>query len=447
MRSIAPLTLIITAAALSIAGGAEPEKLDLNDVSWLWPVPQNTDELARIISMDTLKSNDGQTIWSEQQFEDFVNTATSDAAGVDGMQIDFPDEFKTMKTWRIVAFRADPSAPGGSREMREAFGEKPQLRLILQPVTTSDTGFTVHDVAVHMVFSFMSADGTRPDRDKFAAIISDLDELKSRVESAGVVTTGQPLSVHPGLRANVPGLDAAVRTFLQKHLTSKNLSAMALMGISGPEPWIFLAMGKFPPGAERFGPVPFLPAQMISFRSEAPSVSPVLNVNNRNPISKEFVVPEERRRGVSTSSLFLSPNLSALDNLAVTGTDENGESVTDSNLKNRDIPDLIANPDQAHFFNTDCVSCHTESRRRITLSLSFGPFAYRVGRVVPKVADEVKPKTDWNVRNFGWFTPHAFLGGGPPVATVTQRTANETADVVEFIERNYRSDVYSTKQR
>jgi hypothetical protein len=56
----------------------------------------------------------------------------------------------------------------------------------------------------------------------------------------------------------------------------------------------------------------------------------------------------------------------------------------------------------------------------------------------PPIAADVLPKDDWNVRNFGWFQPSAFIGGGPTVATVTQRTANETADVVEFIERHFR---------
>ena len=91
-----------------------------------------------------------------------------------------------------------------------------------------------------------------------------------------------------------------------------------------------------------------------------------------------------------------------------------------------------------HFFNTDCVSCHTETRRRLRFDIEPGKFAFRSDGQPPAVAAAQIPKDDWNVRNFGWFTPHSFIGGGPAVATVTQRSANETQEVVEFIERNFR---------
>jgi len=54
---------------------------------------------------------------------------------------------------------------------------------------------------------------------------------------------------------------------------------------------------------------------------------------------------------------------------------------------------------------------------------------------VPMIALDAISKNKWNVRNFGWFPP---FGGGPTVPSVTQRTANETAEGVQFIERNYR---------
>ncbi|HET9534605.1 MAG TPA: hypothetical protein VFP43_04560 [Mesorhizobium sp.] len=52
---------------------------------------------------------------------------------------------------------------------------------------------------------------------------------------------------------------------------------------------------------------------------------------------------------------------------------------------------------------------------------------------VDGVARAVLPKEDWNVRNFGWFK--SFLNMGPAVPTATRRTATETAEVVEFINR------------
>ena len=236
--------IVVVGCPLSLFG--DTPKLDMNDVSWLWPVPRTTAELDRIISMDSLKTEDGNSIWSSEQFGDFIKTAQSDAASVDGMSIDFQDEFRSMKTWHIVAFRADPSAPGGHGNIRAKFGERPQLRLIVQPLTRNGSSFTIHDVTLHLVYTFMEA-GQPPtaDRHRFARIVADLDALKALVEAAGVVTSGKPLGVHPGLRKNVDGLDRAVRKFLENPSASCQLSAMALMGLDGPEPWIFLAMSKF----------------------------------------------------------------------------------------------------------------------------------------------------------------------------------------------------------
>lgn len=435
------MMLLVSVAFLfpSHLWAAETPRLDLNDVSWLWPVPTTDTELQRIISADSLKGSDGNSFWSDQDFQDFVNTVKSDAAKVKTHQINFPAIFETKTTWRVVAFRVDASAPGGHGDIRAQFGERPQLRLILQPVETNGTSaLTIHDVAAHLVFTFADPMTGEPDREKFSKIVTGLDRLKKLCEDAGVSTTGKPLGVHPGLAANVAGLDAGVKHFLEAHLNSKNLTAMAIMGLDGPEPWMFLAMAKFPPGSERFGSVPFLPAQMLSFRTIPQRVEPMPVVNNRNPITKELVVPEADRRGVATSVLF---NLSIVDlnDFATIGVDASGNTVKDTVLRNRDIADLVANPERSHFFNTDCVSCHTETRRRIRLNLVPGTFAYRVNGKIPKIAADTLPKDDWNVRNFGWFPPHSFIGGGPTVATVTQRTANETADVVEFIENNYRN--------
>ena len=99
----------------------------------------------------------------------------------------------------------------------------------------------------------------------------------------------------------------------------------------------------------------------------------------------------------------------------------------DDSLKNAEIVDLIANPTISHFFNTDCVSCHTETTRRQALQLVPGAFAYALPEGVAGVSQDVLPANKWNVRNFGWFET---------AATITQRTANETAQVVEFIRSN-----------
>src|SRR5262245_57248604 len=100
--------------------------------------------------------------------------------------------------------------------------------------------------------------GEIPDREHFQEIVADLDALKKFTAEAGISTRDQPLGVHPGLKAKVPGLRERVIEFLSKHLSASRLDAMALMALEDPEPWIFVAMAKLPPSAEHFSSIPFL---------------------------------------------------------------------------------------------------------------------------------------------------------------------------------------------
>ena len=79
---------------------------------------------------------------------------------------------------------------------------------------------------------------------------------------------------------------------------------------------------------------------------------------------------------------------------------------------------MIADPVKSHFFNTDCVSCHTETQRAIDILKPAD---------IPGIDPAALPKDPWNVRNFGW-SP-----AGELQATVTRRTAAETAAVVAYI--------------
>ena len=191
---------------------------------------------------------------------------------------------------------------------------------------------------------------------------------------------------------------------------------MAIMGLAFPEPWIFIAMVKLPDkaGQLNFVPVPgptldgAQVAQMLNFRG-GQQVVPAPVTNNLNPIicrNAAFQPPHPtgERKGVATAE-FIDGNA--------------------SETRIREIVDIVADPKKSHFFNTDCISCHTDTAQPL---VRFGS-----NFKVEGVATEVLPKEDWNVRNFGWFT--SFLRKGPAVPTATRRTATETAEVVEFINR------------
>ena len=400
------------------------DKLDLNDVSVLWPAPSLENGLANIIAVADLVSSTGQAVWSDSHFQDLLDAIDSGFTEVEGVQVQFGPEIRNKSAWMVAAMRVDPCAPGCSADLKPPFdSQKTQIRLIVQPVTD---GIKVHDVAVHLVYSWVDDENNRDDL-KFRSILSDLDELKNISEDIGAPTAGLPLGVHPALLTNNAEFNLSLKKFLEKHLSADQLDSIALMGIQGGiEPWIFLALTRLDDNS--FGTIPLsIPSakpQMIDFRTGG-RVVPKPIVDNR-PLG-----------GVATAVLFQQPFVDP-SSFAVVGVDSTGGELLDESLRNRDIPDLIANPLHVHFFNTDCVSCHTETRRRLRLDLEPGGFAFKPDGLPPAIASEQLPKDDWNVRNFGWFTPHSFIGGGPTVATVTQRSANESQAVVEFIERNFR---------
>jgi hypothetical protein len=236
-----------------------------------------------------------------------------------------------------------------------------------------------------------------------------------------VTTSGVPLGVHPGLAdpATVNNLSLEIKSFLQKHIAGSRLAAMAIAGLpsGAPAPWIFVSILGVPPGV-----VPALPnggfvpvhgpaldgqqfAEMLAPAGAVPRVVPVPNTNNLNPITcKNAAVspasmPVANRSGVSTTELFLIPSPPA-DRI-------------------KQIIDVIADPTKSHFFNTDCVSCHTETRRAMDLLKITD---------IPGINPAALPNGQWNIRNFGW-SPSA----KGVQATVTRRTSAETAAVVTFI--------------
>jgi hypothetical protein len=411
---------------------AEETKLDVNDVSFLWPVPKSQADFQRLISADEKLEDGTGLLWPTDAFDAVIKqadqVAVADSAGrtrkINFRQ--FGAEFAKPSTWKVVSCRVDPSGAGTHPDFIRKFGEVPQIRLVLQPVTMAPNGsITIHDVTTHLVFSFVkqpdppSQEGGRavptPDRDAFRAIVADLKDLKKGLENQSIATAGK-LTVHPGFQKSGDSFAAKVRLFLLKHLNANRLSAVAFMGIDPPEPWIFFTMRRTSDGF-KLSPFPALgnnPAQMLLMLSSTP-VTPAPTTTNVDPT-----------RGVHTSLLFSRTIKNQLE------TPVFGDLPS---LKFKNIPDFIANPNRSNFFTTDCVSCHTESTRRIKLGIGTvqSEFQYDRPDGVSSIDEALLPTNDWNLRNFGWF-PSGAAGGVP---TATMRTANEAADSADFINRNY----------
>ena len=425
------------ALADSPARPAAATTLSPDDVSWLFPAPVKAQDFNNLIAVEDLTAPDPAdpskvvSLWSV--FPKFAEVVTGPAGQVEGTQdrITFPAEVQKIDAWFVAGIRIDPGAPGLSHDIVSQFGQSPQIRLIVQPVTKEPDGRpVVHDIAAHLIFSFNSPSVSVPlpdcfppavpDQARLKSIVADVADLKRKLAGGrfgvAVVTDGRALGVHPGL-ANVStnvALMKAMKAFLLRQLPAGQLNAMAIVSVPdpAPKPWIFLSLLSDP----KVGVVPVhgptLNGQQFAQELRAgndspPRVFPVPSPNNLLPItcksaaSPPFVnnPPIKSREGHVTAEIFAAPNMSAADA--------------------QQILNLVADPDRSHFFNTDCVSCHTETTlvksRHLSIPMPIDPTAIADG--------------SWDVRNFGWT---ATEGTTPSKASVTRRVANETAEVVKF---------------
>ncbi|MGB7249638.1 MAG: hypothetical protein WBC73_11925, partial [Phormidesmis sp.] len=403
--SLFTIVMPMPAIAVDNLSATESVQFDVNDISFLWPVPTSSDDVNALISSNEKTADGTSQLWPQAAFNTVIQTAQEvevQASPGSGLRkINFEDgqlgsDFRQQETWKIVSVRVDPSAPGSSREVISEFGSIPQIRLIVQPVTVDGSGnVQVHDYTAHLVYNFTQARSPKavPDRTKFKEIVNDLKQLKVDLAVSGVSTTGKRLDVHPGFKSKSPDFRDNLEAFLKKHLSEENLFAISFMGLEPPEPWIFFAMAKRGGSFIRVS-APTLgsnQAQMLSF-VDSSAVSP-------RPVTKNV----DGKSGVSTAVLFEADAQSKLTS----------KSFPDrSRPLLQDIPDIIANPERSHFFNTDCVSCHSESARRQKLGIPTKDalFQSQLPKGISGVNAAVLPKSDWNVRNFGWF-PDFFNNG------------------------------------
>lgn len=445
---IVAATLIAAAPQLARSG---PD-LGPNDVSVLMPPPATIADLGITLSVDELRFN-GEPVWPDSAFSSLQTIANGSHgevhAGGQVFRFDI-SPFNDRRLWHVASFRIVPSFPGSGPAYEAAFGRTTQVQMVVQPVTLSEGRPQVHDVAVHLIYKFL--DGTEPlagcpgskaipDVAAFERIAEDIAQLKADFVDGRLgppIDPGaMPLGVHPGLdpatrnRADRARAIAAFRAFLERHLDPDRLAAMALAGVHlGVEPWIFMPLGHGPDGIWK--PVPsaalFQPpdapavnyAEMLNFQI-AGTVVPTPDTRNLDPISCQHNTSKEAppdpggRGGTSTSVLYQDgPNADVAA-----------------------VVEVIADAARSHLFNTDCVSCHTETRIQIDFAADSEAELDRIARE-ENIDPAVLPRFNENVRNFGWFAfPPGTGRPDRPFPTVTRRAARETAASVEYFRAHF----------
>ena len=429
-------------APAPITGGIE---FNANDVSILFPAPERPEDIIthslRLTDFDTDK------VFPELEFQQSMAVITGpstltlpdraftvDAGAIPGSssRIRFPG-INSRQDWALAGIRIDPGAPGLTTDIFDVFGKSPQIRLILQPIRTFGSNVQVTDGSLHLVYAFHAAnDPTQscrfhnvPDMEGFHDAVADLKAIKDRfARDHGVDTTGRPLGIHPAFATAGPEFKAVLRDYLNEYLTLDRLFAVSVAGIPlpAPEPWVFVAMQRSPfsgnieavPGLAIEQPEGGLNlAQMISFIDQR-QIQPAPATRNKQPVDcrsnlSSAIREQNPDHGVSTAMVF----------------DRSFQSVSNPPGISA-VSEIIADPARSHFFNTDCVSCHTETRKEIDQGAATVSQIARESHIDPAVI----PDGQWNVRAFGWFPGFPQRRAGAH-ETVTRRTALETEEVVE----------------
>lgn len=425
---LAGLVLSVSMSCMS-ASAAEDPLLDVNDISFLWPIPTNANDVNDLISLTSLAGT-GEVLPGDV-FTALITEAKT--VSVNGQSISFPNGVGDQRgAWKVVGIRVNPSALGTNPQVLAQGGIVPGVRLIVQPVTMNGSVVTPHDITAHVVFNYITnaQPPFQPDKTAFKAIVKDLQEIKTFVQQAGVQTVGK-LNVHPGLKQNIPGLNDRLKTLVKTHLNRQRLQVISFMGIPAPAPvpWIFFKVhvgsgntlvrqavsGHFAmPSPKSQGFVFNTPMQLVP----APAI-------NAQAATQGF--------GISTSPLFAANVTTKLNNALLPGA-----AGIPAQWKVRDVADVVANPLIHTTANTDCVSCHTETtRRKIVPGLtSQMGIAFKLPAGTSDVDPSLLPKDVWNVRNFGWGL-NFFSGSNNFQPTVTQRAANEAAESAGMINKDY----------
>ena len=351
--------------------------LDLNDVSWLLPLPAPAQH-GLLLGLDSSGAR-GQLL-PRRHYDALPALVVNGDAGV------------LFAQFKVISARIDPCFP-----KEPTTGCIKQLRLVAQPVVLDGFTTTTEDATIHLFYELNDAD--------FEQARKALTTLKSL---AGGRTDGQPLDVHPVMRAE--GLAGPYATALRELVTrlcgEQNLTRVAFMQLIQKDV------------AWRFGALNVQAGALVE------DTIPRLT-NQRQQGVQEF-------GNTAFRSGQLQPAASG-DELPVL-LSESELRLTDERTYLRAVTSAlrVEHPARSNPKTVDCGSCHVVSRalrnardeRAIDLSQHADRFVANPRfdlRRVDAAGDDPRA-----LRAFGYFGAQSAL---------SQRTINESAEVAEALSR------------
>ena len=351
---------------------------DLNDVSWLLPLPHSAQRDA-LLSFESAGARG----------------ALFPRALYDGLPLLVPDQVNSTihDEFRIIGVRVDPCFPKDAQNS----GCIKQVRLVAQALTFTPLTST-RDATIHLFYDLSD--------DDWAQLINAVTELKTLANGA---TAGLPLDVHPVIKRE--GLEGAYATKLRELISrlcgSQTLSRVAFMRLLQEDvAWRFGAF-DVKNGALVADPIPRL-----------------------NALTEQGV---QEFGNTAFRSGDLQPGAPG-DDLGVL-LSEQEMRLTDERTLQRAITSALQleHPQRSSPETADCASCHVVSRaltnaknqRQLDLSTHADAFVFDTRfnlRRVDRVGNDPRA-----LRAFGYFGDQTAF---------SQRVINESAEVAAAFSRS-----------
>jgi hypothetical protein len=389
-------TLFCAVVVLAACGGPGPmptsTQLDINDVSFLYPLPAQLSDKDKLLKFDS-SGAEGQLL--PRSYFDQVN-GNSDAIDetLSGDAI--------YSGMRIISARVDPAFPIDAMTPPTT---RKQIRLVAQIVETIDGGAVgTGDGTLHLFYNMSDA--------QFAEITDGLDKLK---QIAGNDTQGKPLDVHPTMKQQ--GLDGTYATALSKlitdHCGEQNLFRVAFMvAKQDGKSWKFGAYLRKDTAMQE-DTIPRTGATTADLQKEQTQTENGTE-DNRNTTFNPVAV-DSHNQPDDLPTLLVNQDLQFADDMTL------ARAVTEALH--------IENPDKETPQTIDCASCHAASRALTTakteLSLDMSKYAAEAyaapSRFNTARVDSVG-QDPFAQRAFGYFGNRTAF---------SQRTINESAAIAD----------------
>ena len=378
------IRLLLIAITFTLSVFAADTKLGLNDVSILLPLPQSKD-WALLPKPETMGGK-GALLTREifNQVPQLLAFASND------------DVYSAM---RAVGIRIDPCFTEGHGPVRC----QTQIRLIWQPLSETDNETSTFDASLHTFYQLTQTE--------FISLVDELKKLKATTSGG---PDGEALGINPIIKSQ--GLNGAYYTqfikIIYSYIGTENFSRVTFMQLSmNGNAWVF---GGFDYKNSELKPIqiPRVDSFRQTFKNSA-TPRPIWFFGGMTP---EPTQPENFNI-LTRDSRKLAPQ----DEASIIEAAKSAFKFENPKLHN---PGTV-----------DCVSCHVAQSAKIWAMRQY-PWLQ-----IDSLSRDITYSSKLNIRNMSPMQIHTNIvrsfGYFMAMPFVAQRTINESAEVVNFINLNY----------